>query len=252
VEPVFRALADESRRELLDRLFERDGQSLAALCEGLEMTRFGVMKHLDVLVAAGLVTTRKVGREKLHYLNPVPIRLIHDRWISKFAEPWVGAMANLKHHLEETMEQPPAHIYEVYIRASAQAVWNAIIDPEQTKKYFHGTAFTSSLEPGTPWTCVAADGSTVLQGQVVEADPGRRLVLTFAMLVNPETAADRPSRVTWDIESMGETTKLTLTHDDFNAVTPTYTSVRFGWNPILSGLKTLLETGEPLVLGVPA
>jgi DNA-binding transcriptional ArsR family regulator len=100
MEPVFRALADPSRRLLLDRLYERDGQTLGELCRHLPgMTRFGVMRHLEVLEAADLVTTRRAGREKLHYLNPVPIRLVHDRWISKYAEPVIGAMAALKQHL---------------------------------------------------------------------------------------------------------------------------------------------------------
>jgi DNA-binding transcriptional ArsR family regulator len=98
---VFRALADPTRRHLLDRLFERDGRTLTELEQDLEMTRFGVMKHLKVLEEAGLVTTKKSGREKLHFLNPVPIRLIHDRWIDKFTERHVSALADLKHRLED-------------------------------------------------------------------------------------------------------------------------------------------------------
>ena len=98
---VFKALADPTRRRLLDRLFERDGQTLTAREEGAEMTRFGVMKHLKALEEAGLVTTRKVGREKHHFLNVVPIRLIHDRWIDKFTEPQARALADLKHQLEQ-------------------------------------------------------------------------------------------------------------------------------------------------------
>jgi DNA-binding transcriptional ArsR family regulator len=101
VDDVFKALADPTRRGLLDQLFERDGQSLSALEARLPMTRFGVMKHLKVLERAGLVTTQKRGREKLHFLNPVPIRLIHDRWVSKYAEPWAAALTGLKHELEE-------------------------------------------------------------------------------------------------------------------------------------------------------
>ena len=101
VDEVFRALADPSRRVLLDRLFDEDGQTLGSLCAAVPaLTRFGVMKHLGVLQDAGLVTTRKVGREKHHYLNPVPIRLVHDRWISKYAEPWVRGLVELKHDLE--------------------------------------------------------------------------------------------------------------------------------------------------------
>src|SRR6186997_3175364 len=114
--PIFRALADANRRVLLDRLFERDGQTLGELCEYLpEMTRFGVMKHLGVLEEAGLVTTVKVGREKRHFLNPVPIRLVHDRWISKFAEPVVGAMSAIKSRLEAPMDTFD-HVYSASSR----------------------------------------------------------------------------------------------------------------------------------------
>jgi len=102
MDDVFKALADPSRRKLLDRLFKRDGQTLGELCERVSMTRFGVMKHLRVLEGAGLVVTRRSGREKLHFLNPVPIRLIHDRWITKYAEHRVAALADLKTELEES------------------------------------------------------------------------------------------------------------------------------------------------------
>ena len=101
MDAVFKALADPTRRGLLDELFEQDGQSLSALERRLPMTRFGVMKHLKVLEAAGLVTTKKRGRERLHFLNPVPIRLIHDRWVSKYAEPWAAALSGLKQTIEE-------------------------------------------------------------------------------------------------------------------------------------------------------
>lgn len=101
MDEVFKALADPTRRALLDALYERDGQTLTALEQGLEMSRFGVMKHLKVLERAGLVTTKRRGREKLHFLNPVPIRLMHDRWVSKYAEPWVQALSGLKRQIEE-------------------------------------------------------------------------------------------------------------------------------------------------------
>ena len=101
MDAVFKALADPSRREILDTLFRKDGQSLNALCAGFEMSRFGVMKHLRQLEDAGLVLTRRDGREKRHYLNPVPIRLIHDRWVSKFAQPWSAGLSDLKNHLED-------------------------------------------------------------------------------------------------------------------------------------------------------
>jgi DNA-binding transcriptional ArsR family regulator len=101
IDDVFKALADPTRRRLLDELFEEDGQTLSALEQRLPMTRFGVSKHLKVLEEAGLVTTRKRGREKLHFLNPVPIREVHDRWVSKYAEPWASALTGLKNDLEE-------------------------------------------------------------------------------------------------------------------------------------------------------
>jgi DNA-binding transcriptional ArsR family regulator len=101
MDEVFKALADPTRRELLDRLFGRDGQTLGELEEGMSMTRFGVMKHLKVLEEAGLLTTQRRGREKLHFLNPVPIRLVYERWVSKYAEPWVSGLTGLKRELEE-------------------------------------------------------------------------------------------------------------------------------------------------------
>ena len=111
---VFKALADPTRRFLLDLLFERDGRTLTELESGLEMTRFGVMKHLKVLEDAGLVVTRRQGREKLHFLNPVPIRLVHDRWVSKYAEPWTAGLSDLKQELERTMEK----VSEIYIKTT--------------------------------------------------------------------------------------------------------------------------------------
>ena len=101
MDEVFRALADPTRRSLLDELFKQDGQTLTSLEERLPMTRFGVMKHLRLLESAGLVVTRRSGREKLHFLNTVPIQLVHDRWVSKYAEPWASGLGELKRNLEE-------------------------------------------------------------------------------------------------------------------------------------------------------
>src|SRR3954465_10882899 len=126
---AFRALADPSRRLLLDRLFERDGQTRGDLTGPRpDMPRFGVMRHLDVLEEAGLLSTRKVGREKRHYLNPVPIRLIHDRWISKYQEPVLGALSALKEHMERRpmATNMPDHVYSVYLQASPERIWKAI------------------------------------------------------------------------------------------------------------------------------
>src|SRR6185312_10310185 len=121
MDTVFRALADPTRRSLLDELYREDGQTLTALEERFAMTRYGVMKHLKQLEEAGLVVTRRRGREKLHFLNPVPIRLVHDRWVSKYAEPWVSGLSGLKQELEAVMEKT----YEIYIRTTPERLWEA-------------------------------------------------------------------------------------------------------------------------------
>ena len=151
---VFKALADPTRRFLLDRLFARDGRTLTELESELEMTRFGVMKHLRVLEDAGLVVTRRSGREKLHFLNPVPIRLIHDRWIDKYTERQVSALADLKNELEENgmsttddEHSTTTQVYRIYIRATPEAIWDAITKPEWNEKY--GYRGTGRVRPAT-------------------------------------------------------------------------------------------------------
>ena len=126
VDEVFKALADPTRRSLLDELFRTDGQTLTELEARLPMTRFGVMKHLKQLEEAGLVVTRRRGREKLHFLNPVPIRLVHDRWVSKYAEPWAAGLSGLKQELERQMEK----VFEIYIKTTPERLWEAITDPD--------------------------------------------------------------------------------------------------------------------------
>ena len=142
---VFRALADATRRSLLDELFREDGQTLTALERHFSMTRFGVMKHLRQLEEAGLVLTRRRGREKLHFLNPVPIRLVHDRWVSKYAEPWSAALSDLKHRLESPMEK----VFEIYIRTTPERLWEAITDSEIRSKYTFGNRISSDFTPGS-------------------------------------------------------------------------------------------------------
>jgi uncharacterized protein YndB with AHSA1/START domain/DNA-binding transcriptional ArsR family regulator len=254
VDGVFKALADGSRRRLLDHLVKRDGQTLGELQAYLPaMTRFGVMKHLRVLERSRLVTTQKIGREKLHYLNPIPIRRVFDRWTSKYARPFSRALADLKNHLEgaEDMSEPtrPKHVYEIYIRTTPDKLWKAITDPAFIKQYFYEQTVESQWRRGSAYLHRAPDGATRIQGTIVEIDQPRRLVQTFACPDKEDTKSDRPSRVTWLIEKMGETCKLTLIHDDFDGETATFKSVGKGWNPVLSGLKTLLETGKPLVIG---
>jgi uncharacterized protein YndB with AHSA1/START domain/DNA-binding transcriptional ArsR family regulator len=249
MDEVFKALADPSRRLLLDRLFERDGQSLVELQAHLPMGRFGVMKHLRVLEDAGLVTTRKVGREKLHYLNPVPIRLVHDRWTSRYAEPIVAHLSALKARLEEQpMGVAPRHVYEIYVKTTPERLWRAITDPADTQLYYYGTRVQSDWKVGSRLVYLDHD-QVSLDCKILEIDPAHRLVHSFTMTYDPEMAAERPSRVTWEIEKQGEVCRLRLVHDDFDGETKTYHEVEHGWSGILSGLKTLLETGQPLHIG---
>src|SRR2546426_10311649 len=139
MDAVFKALADPTRRSLLDELFREDGQTLGALEARFPMTRFGVMKHLRQLEETALVVTRKRGREKLHFLNPVPIRLVHDRWVSKYAGPWVAGLSDLKQRLERTMEK----VFEIYIRTTPERLWEAITDPDIRSKYNFGARVKS-------------------------------------------------------------------------------------------------------------
>src|SRR2546425_10684132 len=161
MDPVFKALADPTRRSLLDELFRRDGQTLSELDGRFEMTRFGVMKHLRVLEEAGLVVTRRRGREKLHFLNPVPIRLVHDRWVSKYAEPWAATLSALKHKLEDkTMEK----VFEIYIKTTPERLWKALTDTEMRRKYTFGAVVTSDWTPGSRYEGTGM-GTPILEGE---------------------------------------------------------------------------------------
>jgi uncharacterized protein YndB with AHSA1/START domain/DNA-binding transcriptional ArsR family regulator len=242
MDEVFRALADPTRRSLLDELFAEDGQTLTALEERLPMSRFGVMKHLKVLEEANLVVTKRRGREKLHFLNPVPIRLVHDRWVSKYAEPWAATLSGLKHELEgRTMEK----VFEIYIKTTPERLWEAITDPELRQKYSFGVGVESDWTPGSRYTSVhpSADGA-LGEGENLEVDPPRRLVQSFTALWSDEVRSEGESRVTWEIEQVEDSCRLTVTHDQLRD--GANGELYGGWPMILSGLKTLLETGETL------
>lgn len=239
MDAVFRALADPTRRALLDELFREDGQTLGALEERFDMTRFGVMKHLKVLEEAGLVVTRRRGREKLHHLNPVPIRLVHDRWVSKYAEPWAATLSGLKTRLESTMER----VFEIYIRTTPERLWDAITNPEIRRRYNFGAGVESDWTPGSSFTMGTAD-MLLGEGVNVEVDPPRRLVQRTTMLFDEAAAAEGVTRITWDIEQVEDSCRLTVTHDEMREGAPE--QLYGGWPMVLSGLKTWLETGELL------
>ena len=242
MDTVFRALADPTRRSLLDELFREDGQTLSALEGRIPMTRFGVMKHLRQLEEAGLVVTKRRGREKLHFLNPVPIRLVHDRWVSKYTEPWAAALSKLKTELEEkTMEK----VFEIYIKTTPERLWEAITDPEIRSKYSFGVAVVSDWTPGSRY-----EGSSpkapelIFGGENLEVDPPHRLVQSFDALWSDEVKSEGTSRVTYEIAPVGDSCRLTITHDQLRE--GANDQLYGGWPMILSGLKTWLETGELL------
>jgi uncharacterized protein YndB with AHSA1/START domain len=241
VDDVFKALADATRRSLLDELFEQDGQTLSALEERLPMTRFGVMKHLKVLEEAGLIVTRRRGREKLHFLNPVPIRLVHDRWVSKYAEPWAATLSGLKERLESTMEK----VFEIYIKTTPERLWEAITDDELRAKYSFGVGISSDWTPGSRYESGSPRApSLIAEGENLEIDPPRRLVQSFRALWGEDVKSEGTSRVTWEIEQVGDSCRLVVTHDEL--ADDANDQLYGGWPMILSGLKTLLETGELL------
>lgn len=252
VEDVFKAIADPVRRTLLDRLFRHNGLTLSDLCDGLAMTRFGVMKHLRILESAGLVTTRKVGREKRHYLNPVPIRLIHDRWVSKYTGPMAAALLELKSVLEGVSvpadrTEPVVQVYRIVIRATPEQIWQAITDSSFSRRYPFYMNVDSTFELGAPIRFVNDAGRVAVDGEVTECDPPRRLAHTWVIRYDEQLATET-SRVTWEIERLNDTlSQLTGTHDVTHSPLTAQHVVK-GWPLILSGIKTLLETGEPLII----
>jgi uncharacterized protein YndB with AHSA1/START domain len=241
VENVFRALADPTRRALLDALFVQDGQTLVALAARHDMTRIGVAKHLRLLEDAGLILSRRRGREKLHFLNPVPIRLIHDRWVSKYTEPWAAGLTGLKRELEHPMQK----LFEIYIRTTPERLWEAITDPSIRARYHFGASVESDWTPGSRYVLKhpGADGP-LAEGENVVVDPPRRLVQTMHTLWSEKAEREGTSRVTWEIEPVGDSCRLTVTHDQLSENAPE--ELYGGWPMILSGLKTWLETGQTL------
>jgi DNA-binding transcriptional ArsR family regulator/uncharacterized protein YndB with AHSA1/START domain len=245
---VFKALADPTRRYLLDRLYEENGQSLGELCERLQMARQSVTQHLDVLEAANLVTTVRRGREKLHYLNAIPIHEIEERWIYKFERPRLRALSAIKRRAEEAeMAGPPigkpTFVYVTYIQSTPERVWQALTDAKLSAEYW-GHSNISDWTVGSRWEHQRTDGSGIADviGTVLEAEPPRRLVITCD---GPDEQRDPPSRVIFEIEPYEQIIRLTVTHEDI-ADEANYEAVSKGWPAVLANLKSLLETGHAL------
>ncbi len=253
---VFKALADSTRRLLLDRLREHNGQTLSELCDRLEMARQSATQHLDLLERAGLVVVVRRGRERLHYLNPVPIHEIEERWISGFDQPRLHAIRQIKNNAEElamtdtmttgtgTDTAVPTYVYVTYIRASAEQVWEALTDADLTAEYW-GHANVSDWQPGSTWEHRRGDrsGSPDIVGQVLEAERPSRLVMTFE---SPDADPSTPkSVVTMALEPHQDIVRLTVTHENLPNV-GMLEGISNGWPAVLSNLKSLLETGDVL------
>ena len=256
VDDIFNALAHPIRRALLDALREKDGRSLGDLEKGHDITRFGVMKHLRVLEDAHLVVTRKVGREKLHFLNPVPIQQVADRWIARYAAPFARTLSDLSRAFEGDRPMPtiaPKHVWEMFVRATPAEVWAILTDDAKTPLWQHfNMTSTTEWRPGGAITFFVGDRPMIV-GEIVELTPPHRLVHTFSARWAPDVAADLPSRVTWELLPIGDgATKLVLTHDDFAGDTATSRAIGGGWPEALSRLKTLAETGVPFFIPAPS
>jgi uncharacterized protein YndB with AHSA1/START domain/DNA-binding transcriptional ArsR family regulator len=241
---VFKALADPTRRALLDRLREHNGQTLGELCGPLAMARQSATQHLGVLEAANLITTVRQGREKLHYLNPVPLWDITERWIERFERPRLRALSAIRHRAEEdVMADRPSYVYVTYIESSPERVWEALTDPDLTAQYWGHSNF-SDWRPGSAWEHRRIDGSAIADvvGRVLESVPPRHLTVTFD--VPGAAPSGNPSKVTFEIEPYHEIVRLTVTHEDLAG--DALEAVSAGWPAVCANLKSLLETGHVL------
>ena len=268
MDAVFKALADPTRRALLDRLREHNGQTLGQLCAGLDMARQSVSKHLAVLEEAGVVTTEWRGREKVHHLDAAPINAVADRWLSRYDRDRAEALADLKTALEDTPMNETmtlsAHqfVHTTYIRTTPERLWQALTEPAFTKRYW-GAELTSDWQVGSPVTWRYAGATMADERQVVvESDPPRRLSY-YWHAITPEfvaavggdddewdaARAEPLSLATFDLEPVGETVRLRVTHGGFADGSVILPGISEGWPEILASLKSLLETGEPLAMG---
>ncbi len=259
IDDVFRALADPSRRLLLDVLNERNGQTLRELGSRLDMARQSVSKHLAVLEAANLITTVRRGREKYHYLNAAPINDISERWIARYELDRVHALADLKRALENSPVDKPSFVYTTYIRTTPERLWQALTEPAFTERYW-SIRFDSDWKQGSTmaWNM---RGMTIADPEqiVLESEPYSRLSYTwhtftpewlksidFTDDARDRLAAEPRSKVTFEIEPLGEQVKLTVIHDDLEPGGLTGSMITRGWPRVLANVKTLLETGETL------
>jgi uncharacterized protein YndB with AHSA1/START domain/DNA-binding transcriptional ArsR family regulator len=246
VDKVFKALADPTRRRLLDSLRHDNGQTLGKLCGQLDMARQSATQHLAVLEEANLISTVRRGREKLHYLNPVPIHDIQQRWIAPFDQPRLRVLDSVKRQAEEPdmTADKPTFVYVTYIQSTPERVWHALTDADLTAEYW-GHRNVSDWQAGSTWEHRRVDGSDIADvvGTVLETAPPTRLVMTF-----DEPGAQREdgsSTVTFHIEPYQDIVRLTVTHENL-ADRNAFDAVSAGWPAVMANLKSLLETGHTL------
>mgnify|MGYP000170994755 CR=1 FL=1 len=248
VDDVFRALADPHRRELLDRLRARDGQSLGELAEALpQMTRFGVAKHLRVLADAGLVTTVRSGRRTLHHLNAVPLQEVAGRWLTPYTATVAQSLLDLRSAIENPDGSPPMSepvIYRILIRASAEQVWSALTDTGVPRSWMWGTTIESTWQVGAPYA-MSDGGTDLIVGTVRAVDRPRRLAMTFDPRWDDASTAEEPGELVYDLHDDGDgVTELTVTISGLAGSSAA--SAARDTPEIYSCLKSVLETGEPL------
>ncbi len=245
VDKVFKALADPTRRGLLDSLRQDDGQTLGRLCGQLNMARQSATQHLALLEEANLISTVWRGREKLHYLNPVPIHDIQQRWIASFDEPRLRALDAVKQHAEEPdmTADKPNFVYVTYIHSTPQRVWQALTDADLTADYW-GHSNVSDWQVGSSWEHRRVDGSNIADvvGTVLESTPPTRLVITFGEPAQPQADS---STVTFQIEPYHDIVRLTVTHENLASEDDLH-AASAGWPAVMANLKSLLETGHTL------
>lgn len=228
----------------MDLLYEKNGQSLTELSSHLDMSRQAVTKHLKILEGADLVVPVWKGKEKIHYLNPVPLMLIYARWISKFDESRIMGLYDIKRELEKNTQEVnmKGFMYQIVIAASAEKVWESLTSPDFTQKFWFGRKVQSDWKAGSEVRIITPEGGEEVRGKVLEYTPHTRLSYTWQ---TPEDKAEDATTVVFELQEMGPMTKVTLLHD-IDADSAKFNQAAAGWTFILCGLKTFLETGAPM------
>jgi len=243
MDKIFKALNDPARRALLDSLRQRDGQSLSDLETQLEMTRFGVMKHLKVLEDAHLIVSRKTGRFKHHYLNALPLQEVMDRWVAPFLQPQAKALIDLKTKLEkDTNMGKPDFMMQTFIRCTQDALWDALTQADDMARYhFACNTVRGNAAVGEATDFIKPDGNAMLRQVTTALDPKSKIAMTFdPLFMGPDAPS---SHMIYLIEQQGEACMLTIEHYD---IAPGQEGFGEGWARLAASLKSFLETGTPL------